>query len=386
MSQSRRIAIALRIDQPYPNHQDVFGGVRRYAREHGDWQCVIDEHPGYASACRGRPVDDYDGVIARAQPPMQRRLRQRGIPLVNTIYVFARPDVAGVYLDVEQCGRIAAEHLMERGFRRLVYLDVGSYRQARDIGSAFAATVAEHGHTCTTEQLGAGAYEDRRYWQAMRKHIGQFLDTLTPPVGFLTGMPWVARLLAGLCEQRGWRVPQQVALISVDDHKNVTELPPQISCIDCNYEAVGYEAAALLQRIIAGDAPPHTHVVVPPRGIITRESTDYFAVDDDVVAQALRFIAKNLGQKLTLGRIADQVAVSPRSLQRRFDRALGRAVSDEIRRLRLEMAKRMLGEKGLSINRIAQVSGFTSSIILGQVFRRELGTTPTGYRKRMLNP
>ena len=384
MSDNRKIAIALRLDQPHPNHQDVFSGVQRYAHGHPEWTCVIDEHPGYQSAGGRSLHDDYDGVIARALPRTQQRLRRRGIPLVNTIYRYADPRVAGVYLDVHKCGRVAAEHLIERGFRRFACLDSGTYRQGRDIGRAFSATLTDRGLPCATRPLPAGEYDDHRHWQLMRSQIGQFLDTLAPPVGILADVPWIARLLTTICVHRGWYVPQHVALICVDDQKNVVELSPQITCIDCNYEQIGYESAALLDQIMTGQASPQTQRLIAPRGIITRDSTDYFAVEDEVVAQALRFIAKHLADQLTVERIAHQVAVSPRSLQRRFDKALGRSISHEVRRLRLETAKRLLRNRGMPISRIARQAGFSSSIIMAQVFKRELGMSATAYRKATL--
>ena len=105
MPKPRRIAIALEIDQPFPNHQEVFAGIQAYANERGDWLCLIDEHPGYKASQRGAHYQPYDGVIARATPQMQRRLKRMGIPLVNTHYQMARPGLFGVYTDPSSMGR-----------------------------------------------------------------------------------------------------------------------------------------------------------------------------------------------------------------------------------------------------------------------------------------
>lgn len=384
MPDTRRVAIALRIDEPHPNHQEVFGGVRRFAREHPHWQCVIDEYPGFSDPSRSGPDERYDGVITRAVVPRQRRLRRRGIPFVNTMYYSANPSAAGVYLDVRLCGRLAAEHLLERGFRRLMYLDLGIYAQARDIGQHFVKTAEDYSCACTFVQLKPGRYEDRRYWMYLRRQMAQLLDRLTPPVGFLVALPWTARLLLAMCEAHGWHVPQQAAMISVDNMRNIVEMPPQISCIDCNYEQIGFEAAALLEDIMNGTSEPDKQVLVPPRGIITRESTDYYAVEDEVVAEALRFISTRLREKLNLDVVADAVSVSPRSLQRRFDQAMNRSLSQEIRRLRLELAKRLLGDPDMPIGQVAATAGFGSSVILSQVVRKELNMTPSAYRRQAL--
>lgn len=118
--------------------------------------------------------------------------------------------------------------------------------------------------------------------------------------------------------------------------------------------------------------------------MIARESTDYFAVEDQVVSGAMRFIAANLEHPLRLEHIANEVAVSPRLLQLRFQSALGRGVSAEIRRLRLERVKRLLADPDRPIAAIATQAGFTSPAMLSQVFRRELGTSPSAYRNALL--
>jgi LacI family transcriptional regulator len=381
---SRRVAIALQIDVALPHHQEVFRGVRDYALEHQGWRIMIDEHPGYKSARLGRNAVRYDGVVARATPATQRRLKTHDIPLVNTLYQHARPDTPGVYIDAEAIGELAAEHLMERGFRRFGYFSPTEHRMPKVIGSAFARRVNAAGHSCVEDQFVNGDFDDRQYWQALTKHLTHFLDALTPPVGVFLVRHWVARLLVELCRDRGWLVPHDLALICSYDVKSVVDLPPRISTIDCNFERVGYEAAALLERLMAGEPPPKEPIFISPKGVIAQESTDYFAVEDEVVAAALRFIAAHIAERLTVDRIATEVAVSPRSLQTRFEAALGRPISDEIRRLRLTMAKRLLGEKGLQIKQIARETGFNTSVIMSHVFQREVGMSPSAYRKQVI--
>jgi LacI family transcriptional regulator len=177
-----------------------------------------------------------------------------------------------------------------------------------------------------------------------------------------------------------------MAILCAHNLKAVVSVAPRISSVEPNYERVGYEAARLLDRLMAGDEPPSGPIFVAPWGIIARESTDYFAVDDAVVAAALHFVSARLGKPLRLKQIADAVMVSPRLLQQRFRAGLGRSVSDEIRRLRIEAAKRMLTEPNRQIGEIAVLCGFRNSDIMCQVFRREVGATPRQYRKQSMRP
>lgn len=385
MSLPRRVAIALQIDEPYPHHQEVFAGIQQYAQQRGEWELLIDEHPAYAPRWRPEPGGRYDGVIARAGLPMQRRLKRLGIPLVNTHFQERRPGLAGVYADPWAMGRLAAEHLIDRAFRRLCILIDRRHKHSDEICKSFMRRVSDANLSCQVHELLEEPYGDLAYWLRAERSLMDVLTGLTPPVAVLAETAPVARLLVQLARARSWRVPHDMAVLCPHELKAVMTVTPQISSIAPNYERVGYEAAELLDRLMAGDEPPVEPIYVPPRGIIARESTDYFAVDDKVVAAALTFISGRLGKPLRLAQIADAAMVSPRLLQQRFRAALGRSVSDEIRRLRIEGAKRMLADPDRQICEIAILCGFRNSDIMGQVFRRELDMTPRQYRNQVRN-
>ena len=384
MGRERRIAIAMQIDEPYPQHQEVYAGVLQYAREQGGWRCLIDEHPGFDPQRRGDHYRAYDGVIGRATPRLQKRMKHMGVPLVNVHYQTARPGLAGVYPDPEQIGRLTAEHLIERGFRRLSILVDRRHNHSWEVCQAFLRCAQEHDIECTTRDFPEESYLDPHYWVRLERFLLDWLDTLSAPVGLFIELSPVARQMIELSYARGWHVPQQLAVLTQLNLKAVVDVPPQISSVESNYPRVGYEAAALLDRLMAGEPVPAKPILIPPRSVVARESTDYFAVEDQVVAGALRYIAANLSGSLRLPDIADHLAVSSRSLQMHFKQALGRGISEEIRRLRLEAAKRLLADPDPPIGSIASRVGFGSAVVMNQIFRRELGITPGAYRQRAL--
>lgn len=384
MIQTRRIAIALEIDQPYPHHQQVLAGIQQYAAEHEGWVCLIDEHPGHHARRRGAHYPRYDGVIARASPALQRRMKRMGVPLVNTHFQTARDGLPGVYSDPDALGRIAAEHLIERGFRRLSVMRDNEHKHSSAISQGFFRCAAEHETECHEVYFPERQYRNADHWLDLEKFLSGWLDTVQPPVGMCTEGAAEARLLIQLAEARGLNVPQDIAVLSQHNEAEIVEVPPQITALDENCARVGYEAARMLDHLMQGRPAPAKPVFVPARGIIARESTDYFAVEDQVVAAALRYIAGHLAEPLRVDQVADQIMVSPRSLQKRFSEALGRGVSEEIRRLRLELAKRLLAEADHPISAIARRAGFGSADLMNQVFRRELGMTPSAYRKQVL--
>jgi hypothetical protein len=195
VSEKRRIAIAIEIDQPYPHHQDIFLGVQRYAQENRQWQCVIDEHPGYM-ARRRRHLPPYDGVIARANPAMQNRLKRQGTPFVNVHYQSIRAGTVTVCADPGKMGQMAAEHLIDQGFPRLLVLFPLVYRFNIMVAQAFESHAEELGVPCSKQNLVEGVYRDPSSWLELETAILANLDEVTPPVGILATNPSVARLIA----------------------------------------------------------------------------------------------------------------------------------------------------------------------------------------------
>lgn len=384
MSVRKNIAIAIRIDEPYPNHQRLFEGIQRFAGEHPEWNCLIDEHPGYQSRQRGKNYPKYDGVISRADDTMQQRLKRMGIPLVNTHYQHAKPDMPGVYSDPAAMGQAAAEHLIDRGFRRVVIMADDRHRHSNAAVRAFQKRVQEEEVSdCVLVKMPEETYEQASYWLTLEKILGENLEKFQPPIGVFAEAAPHGRLLIQMGQARGWRIPYDMAVLCHHNHKAIVEVSPQISSIEMNHELVGYKAAQMLDQLMTGVQVRKPIIFVPPIGIIGRESTDYFAVQDPVVSEALKYISTRLAQKLRIDDIAYALAISPTQLKSRFAAALGRGVGEEIRRLRLEVAKRMLSNPDQQIAEVAKAAGFTNADVLNQVFRRELGITPTQYRKKI---
>jgi LacI family transcriptional regulator len=383
MSKPSSIGIALRIDHSHPPYPQLLSGIRRYADQRPHWTYAVDPALSTPAGIAALRQGSYDGIVTRTSLWMARQLRATGIPFVNTLFVAAADKCAGVYVDTAACGQMVAEHLWDRGYRRLAYLGPPDERQPEAIGRAFVGAVVEQGGSAEVVHVDDNV-SGEDYWPALTRQLEDWLDRLEPPVGVLVGKGWVARFLATLCGARGWRPAEALAIVSMEDVKNVLELSPQITCLRIDYEQVGYEAAALLDRLMDGEPPEGRTVLVPPAGIIARESTDHYAVEDEVTAAALRFVAGHLQEDLSVERVAYEVTVSPRTLQRRFDKALGHGVGEEIRRLRLELAKRLLCDEQMPVAQVAQQAGFGSRVTMNYIFQRELGCSPTAYRRQAM--
>ena len=229
-------------------------------------------------------------------------------------------------------------------------------------------------------------YEEVKVWRRLRKLFNQWLDSLIPPTAVYVEYPVIGQLVANMCRDRGLSVPQDVAILcGVDFFQCCEHSTPELTSLDFNLRNIGFEAAKLLDRLMDGKPAPKKPILIPPTGIIQRASTDFFAVENGLVSEALRFIAANLHRPIDVNHIVEAMNTSSSTLERAFNKHLGVPMSVELTRLRLEKAKRMLTEPTKrSLMQIAQATGLRDDRNLCRVFKREVGSTPGAYRKRIL--
>lgn len=381
MRRKRRVALMLELEWPYRRHTDVFLGTQRFAQECGSWECYVDafadRHLGPAAGRR------YDGLIARATRLTAARARRAGVPVVNVWPNTSAEGLPGVYPDFVRAGELAAAHLMERGLRRFACVAHPPNRTHRELLEGFGAALGRAGYGCAVSPAPTDQQEgSERLWKRFEQALERALASWEPPVGVLVAFnDFTGRTLADACRRLGRRVPEDVALVVADNDLPVCLQPvPSLSAVDMNYERVGYEAARLLDRLMHGGRAPAAPRRVPPGGVLARQSTDFFAADDELVVSAMRFIAGRLQEPIGVDEVAGALHVSRRTLERRFRASAGRSVFAEVRRLRLQRAQRLLLDTNLPIKQIARASGFGSNVQMYQVFMRFVRTAPSEFR------
>ena len=186
------------------------------------------------------------------------------------------------------------------------------------------------------------------------------------------------------CRRVNVLVPEEVAVIGVDNDEILCNLSsPRLTSVDINTVQVGFEASALLDRLMAGVRPPAQPLLLSPLGVVTRESTDILATDDRELAAAIRFIREHACGGLRVKELERKTGLSRRSLERRMEKLLGRSPKEEITRVQIERAKRLLTETDLSVAAIAEKCGYSQPKYFSQVFHAKVGTSPGAYRKSM---
>lgn len=383
MPRKRVVAIVLDLDWGYRRHIDVFDGIQRYAAEQPHWECVIDEYAHDRLGKRGlKETPAYDGIIARASRELAATARKSRVPLVNVWYNSPGQGLPSVFPDFVATGRMAAEHLLSRGFRRFGCLSSRRERAHSVQRQAFHETLAQAGFACNCATAPPQYSRHRLRWRAFLEMLDTWIDGWTPPLGvYVMFNDVTGRHVAETCRRRGLAIPQDVGLVAGLNETSVCLAPPPaLTGIEVRYDRVGYESARMLDRLMRGKSAGKVPLLLPPVGVIARQSTDFFAVNDELVAQALRYISERSARDLSVDDVASKLHVGRRTLERRFQATLGRPIAGEMRRLRIEKARRELLESDLPIKAIAERCGFGDAKRMHEVFAREVGQSPTEFR------
>jgi LacI family transcriptional regulator len=213
----------------------------------------------------------------------------------------------------------------------------------------------------------------------------EWLRSLPKPCGIFTCTDGWARPVVRCARVAGLRVPEDIALVGADDDALECELmAPSLSSVIIPWQEVGRSAARLVQLALSGDSSSVQRLVISPLSVQVRRSTDVLAIEDQLVAEAVRWIRTNIDRRLTVSMVARAVGSARQRLERRFRGVLDRTVKDEIQRARVEAARELLRTTSAGLTEVAKRSGFTTSALLNAAFRRELGMPPGVYRRRVL--
>jgi LacI family transcriptional regulator len=358
----------------------VFAGTQVYAREHTNWECVVQ--PFIGTLRKGRGAKRYDGIIARATPELVRNAAKARIPLVNIWSAAAAGKTPSVLSDFAACGRMAAEHLLQRGFRQFAFHGFSRHPASMMTWTGFVSVLRKAKCTSTKLSVPSHCDESARSWNKYTITLERWIARWRMPVGVLVTQDILGRYLTNACLNAGLRIPDDVALIGLGNEPLICLHPePSLSSFDLNSERVGYEAAALLDRMMNGKAVPSVPNFIEPAELIVRRSTDAYVVDDPMVVAALRYIGEHCYTDLRVDDVANHVHATVRSLERHFRAALGRTMSEEVTRLRLERAKRLLVESDILVKNVAHQCGFRDVKHFHKMFSAAERTSPGEFRK-----
>lgn len=377
-----RRSVALLIETSNSYARGILEGITDYARLHDCWSIYLPEQdrggrpPRWLSQWKG------DGIVARIETnEIAKALRKLKLPVVDVSAARHLEEIPWVETDDKAIAKIAAEHLMGRGFRHLAFYGDAGFNWSIWRREHFERIAREAGCDCYIHE--SMSRRDAKYsWIREKRSLAAWLNRLPRPVGIMACYDIQAQKLLDVCRELDIAVPEEVAVLGVDNDRLLCELAsPPLSSVICNTHRTGFEAASLLDRMMSGKVLGSEPILIEPFGIETRQSTDVLAIDDADVAAALRFIRENASSGINVGDVLQEIPLSRRVLESRFRKTLGRTPHEEITRIKIDRVKQLLTETDLPLSEIASRTGFRHDEYMSVAFKKAVGMPPRDYRK-----
>lgn len=378
-----RVALLIETSREYG--RGLLRGIAWYLRRHTGWSVhfhpmgLDDPPPPWLKSWQG------DGILARINNDrMAQAVLASGLPAIDLRGALRGLGLPHIGPDNRIVIRLALDHFVDRGFRHFAFYGAPPeqflFLDLRR--TLFRDMVAQLGFQCSVFGEHHGLRR-RGSWERHQQRIAAWLRKLPTPVGVMCSSDEEALGILDACRRAELAVPDQVSLISVDNDEYICLFAkPTLTSIDVNTEEIGCQAAALLERMMAGANAATDPVLVPPRGVVVRRSTDAWALPDEQVSAAVRYIRDHACEDIHVGHLLEHSGLSRRTLERRFKVLLGRTPNGEILRVRLESARRALARTDLTVAKVAVNSGFHSISYFATAFRRATGLSPVAYRNR----
>lgn len=365
--------------------RNVLNRILKYARERNDWRIHLYE------GREGEQKLDVvrigcDGILAVNTLPkdVRRAVRARRIPVV-IIEPLDRDSLPSripyIKHDSSEIGRFAAEHLLRCGYKSFAYIDANTeIYWSTERREAFREVLAEHGHTLAIHRPPRG--KARTNWTDERSQMIDFLRGLPKPTAVFAAMDGRARLVLDACAEAGIRVPEEIAVLGVDNDRLLCEsTTPTLSSIDISDGDCGYAGAEMLMRLICG-REVRSRTLKAPLRIVKRQSTGYEAMRNPTIAAALAFINEHArNENISVADVTSQLNCSRRYAEILFHERIGHSIRDEILRVKMEHVCDLLRSSNLSLAEIAFRAGFTRDSHLSRLFKNHFGVTMRNWRK-----
>ena len=382
----RKKRVLLNIETSRAYGRNIIRGVSQYLTEQGGWVVYLEDR-GLQENHEWIKNWQGDGIISRTSSyEMAALIAEKQIPTVEMLGD-GQTILSDVPADEKGTAQLAARHLIECQLKNFAFFAYGNVWWGNLRGRFFQETLIQQGFTPHFfPGYHAGSLCIYPHWEAEYDQIlPQWLKRLPKPVGLWAVNDFAATRIIEACEYAQIGVPEEIALLgTTNDTLLCNLLTPSLSSIDLNSFQAGYTAAKILDTKMTGKKEiPQTPTLIPPIGVVKRQSTDITVVTDSDVDEALRYIRTYGGEGLSVVEVANHIGLSQSTLERRFREHIKRTPEKEILRIRIKRIQTLLLESDLPLREICKKTGFATPEYMIQVFRRETGMTPKDYRTQL---
>src|SRR5271170_2383794 len=326
-----------------------------------------------------------DGILAwlGAGDDLAEFVRQAKKPTVDFSFRRRHLRFARILEDHAHAAQLAAEHFLSRGFQNFVFYSDTDNWSYEERGEGFIGALARSGRECKWLRWHKSPEyrTDREQWKRKRRWLISQLNRAPKPLAVFAATDEHALEVLESCEAAEITVPEQIAVVGAENYLMAADaMRTPISSVDTNLEMLGYRGAALLDDLMDGKRPPHEPIRVPASGIVTRKSSDLLAINHKGVANSLRFIWGHAHQPISVKDLVEVAAMSRRGLHKAFLENVGRTPGQELQRVRIEHAKRLLAESNHKMEVLASMCGYQSANSFCVAFKQATSLSPKQFR------
>jgi LacI family transcriptional regulator len=320
-----------------------------------------------------------DGMIIR-EPAKIEDFMALGIPMIISPSLM-NPDIPTILTNAGKIGVLGAEHLLERGFKNFAFCAFGVLPWSLNRLSSFKQRIQKAGFQ--VEVFSSSVKKIYSPSEKDRERLDDWLRSLPKPIGMMTCNDDMGRAILEACKLTEIRVPEQIAVVGIDDDELTCELTdPPLSSVALRSEKAGYDAAELLDRLMHGEKMKGQIINHDPSHVVTRHSTDILAIRDGDVIDALQYIRANTLKSVQVSDVVKHVCMTRQTLNKKFQKTLGRSIHSEITRLRINIARKLLIETNMSVSDISYKMNFSDIKSLSRLFKKETGLSPLQFRRK----
>lgn len=379
--------VLLSIEQNRGYGRGLISGITHYSKLYGPWNFYTGTPFYYRQSQKEQKIFDVikqwcpDGIIIREDTEIDKII---GLAIPAVIITYNQIQVPGFVSlrgDHDVSGKLAAEHFLERGFNNFAYCGVPNKYWSIYRGESFQRRIAEAGYDVNFFSFLPS--ESKINWLKDQEKLKTWLLELPKPVGLMTCTDDRAQNVIEACKACGLHVPQDVAVVGVDNDELLCDLlNPPLSSVALDAFNAGFQAAESLDCLMSGKVcDTDRAIIAQATHLVTRQSSDIFAVGDEDVRSALTYISANSNKAIQVKDVADACGLRPRTIQKKFKYHMGTSVSEVIERSRVELICKRLIESPKTITQIAHDIDFISENHFSRYFRRLMKMSPTAYRR-----
>ncbi|MDR0338362.1 MAG: XylR family transcriptional regulator [Planctomycetaceae bacterium] len=380
--------VAIILELSHEISRCMLRGILKFVRIYGAWSVDFVVGGPQDQRLPNRRYWNGNGIIGRI--PNQRvadEVINANLPtvIIDPIDEFLNPKhplsrCHNIRCDNIAVGQMAADYLLNSHFEQFAFVgEINNVNWSRLRQESFVSKITEAGFYCN---VYSATEKVRKDWNIERKFMSRWIQRLPKPLALFAGNDHRARQILDACQLASVPVPYQVAVLGVNNDQLLCEMTqPSLSSVPLDAENAGFNAAQILDQLMRHQTPPEKTLWFSPKQIIVRNSTEQIHVTNKHLINALDFIRINAGMNIRVSDVARHVGVTRQWIERACKHELGHSIMDEIKRIRIQTIRSLVGQTTIPFQEIAKQCGFECVNHLGIIFKKEFGITMSEYRK-----